>query len=308
MIDAVLSFHTDPMSCGVAKFSRLLAERLGVPHEQLASTHAREPIVSIKFQELIDAGVKHPFRRWDMTCREVLMADVAIPQTRWTAYDVFAHDVPDLWPTNLFIQGARTIYAANAEIAESLRAIYHREIVQAWCPSTLQGHTHRGQMNVLTFGMGHKLPRERERYRRLKALLDATGEDYTVNLSTAVHEGQPWYGQDAADDLRKIFGDRLRALGFLLDDALVLTLEDCSAVAMFFDPALRANNTTFWAAYDAGLPIVTNLDADSPIVEHGVFDIASLTTWPEGQPRRYLRSSRYSWDNLLRVIGVGGLA
>jgi hypothetical protein len=42
-------------------------------------------------------------------------------------------------------------------------------------------------------------------------------------------------------------------LGYLADDALgSKELRECTALRMFFDPAVRANNTTFWAAVEAG--------------------------------------------------------
>jgi hypothetical protein len=56
----------------------------------------------------------------------------------------------------------------------------------------------------------------------------------------------------------------LRVLGYLGDDALAKELRDVDAVALFYDPALRANNTTYWAAVDAKKTIFTNRDDQSP--------------------------------------------
>ena len=242
--DAVLTHPHHPSLCGVVKFSEQLAARLGLPCHRRLDAPCLHPLVSVKGSE----------------------GDASLPLVRpWASFDLFAHDaygcVLDLAKT------ARKVYAANVVIAEQLKAI-RPDVVVAWCPSTIQGDPTRGIYNVLTFGMAHKL--QTARYEELKATLDAEwGEGYTVSVSTAVHEGSPWDATaDVADKLRAIFGDKLRVLGYLADDALAWELETCDAVALYFDPAVRANNTTFWAAVDSGKRVFTNFDAQSPTSLH----------------------------------------
>jgi hypothetical protein len=64
--------------------------------------------------------------------------------------------------------------------------------------------------------------------------------------------------------MRAIFGDKLRVLGFLGDDALAKELREVDAVAAYYVPALRANNTSAWAALEAGKHLFTNTDELSP--------------------------------------------
>lgn len=52
MIDAVLTYHTNPHTCGVARFNAQLARRLGVPCYGLPVGGARYPLVSIKASEI----------------------------------------------------------------------------------------------------------------------------------------------------------------------------------------------------------------------------------------------------------------
>lgn len=52
MIDAVLTYHTNPHTCGVARFNTQLARRLGVPCYGLPVGGARYPLVSIKASEI----------------------------------------------------------------------------------------------------------------------------------------------------------------------------------------------------------------------------------------------------------------
>ncbi len=233
MIDAVLGFHMNPATCGVAKFNQALARRLGVPHAQLGDTRYRHPLISVKASEIDD---------WPW------MSGV---------FDVLWHD-----------RGVPTISAL------AQRVFYADEM---GCPSTVEGDATRGSYRVLTFGMAHKLALPH--FERLKGDLERDHPDYTIELSTAVHEGHPWDQAlaESTEAMRAIFGSRLRVLGFLADDALARVLAEVDAVAAFYEPALRANNTTAWAALDAGKVLYTNRDAASP-TERPTWDrlIASL--------------------------------
>ena len=254
MIDAVLTHPHHPDLCGVAKFSRRLAETLGVPCHRTLGADAVHPLLSIKGAE----------------------GDLSYAERPARSFDLFAHDAYGcIWP---LAKMARKVYAANSVIADQLRDI-RPDVIAAWCPSLIQGDDTRAGYNVLTFGMAHKL--QMDRYRALRADLEAEhGDDYTVRVSTAVHEGSPWDATaDVADQLRAIFGDKLRVLGYLADDALVGEIHRADAVALFFDPALRANNTTYWACKELGAHVITNRDEHSP--------------WNHVE---------YSWDRLKDVI------
>jgi hypothetical protein len=177
------------------------------------------------------------------------------------------------------------------------------DVIEAFAPSTIEGNPTRGTINVLTFGMAHKLGLHHERYLKLKALLDDAPTDYTVSVSTAIHEGSPWdETARVADHLREIFGNHLRVLGYLADDALAKELRDCTAVAIFFDPALRDNNTTFWAAVDAGCYVITNCDDQSPC--RGDFEIDTLTRWPDLDRYSNVMRHNHTWDTLIGKLQV----
>lgn len=222
MIDAVLSYHMNPLTCGVAKFNVQLAHRLGVPHDTLLSSDQyQHPIWSVKASEV---------DRW--------------PVCRSQSFDVLWHDAG----VTLASSAADQVWYAS----------------ELGCPATIVGNPTRGTYRVLTFGMAHK--RLLPHYEHLKVHLDAEHPDYTVEMSTAIHEGHPWEDglAHSVAGMRAIFGDHLRVLGFLGDDALAKELQDCDAVAVYFDPAFRANNTTAWAAIDAGKVLYTNRDEHSP--------------------------------------------
>lgn len=249
MIDAVLSYHANLQTCGVTKFNAELAKRLNVPHANIMDAviwlgSEVAPLISIKPTEM-----EHPPHEYF--------------QTFWDTYDVMLHD--------------RSLKTDSPTIRRARRVFYADEI---GCPSTINGNPHRGAYRVLVFGMAHKL--NLPHFEQLKEQLDREHPDYTIELSTAVHEGHPWDEALAAsiESLRRIFDVRLRVLGYLGDDALARLLQEVDAVALYYMPALRANNTTYWAAVDAGKIIYTNRDDHSP---------------QEGDPPA-------SWDRLIELI------
>jgi hypothetical protein len=224
VIDAVLTYHTNPMACGVTKFNQQLADKLGVPMLPLTPKPfmGKHALVSIKASE-IGPG-------WEYI----------LPP----GCTLLLHDRPNVITCSLPRQ---ILYAEDLG-----------------CPSTVQGNPTRGAYRVLTFGMANKL--QLSHFTQLKAQLESSHPDFTIELSTAVHEGHPWDEalMASVESMRGIFGDRLRVLGFLGDDALARLLEEVNAVALFYSPALRANNTSYWAALEAGKTIYTNRDEHSP--------------------------------------------
>jgi hypothetical protein len=291
VIDAIWSWHTNPLTCGVAKWNHALAKRLGVPCESLRTGQAAHPLISIKTREA--PGTWH----------------LHLP--RHVVFDLLFHDAPDI--QRLSVVRPLRVFAANHEIAEAVRPIRH-DVIELWCPSTLDGNLRRGTINIWTFGMAHKI--QLGHFARLKSILDATpdAQDYTICQSVAIHEGSSWDDTftETARAMLELFGEEhLRFLGFLADDALVREMREAQAVALFYDPAVRANHTTVWAALELGTPVITNLDRHSPPeLAHyvSVFDIDQLTEWPLPDRRSEVRAAgrkaadRYSWERLLPLL------
>src|SRR6185503_12614569 len=120
VIDAVLSYHLNPNTCGVAKFNHALAKRLGVPCEQIAHGRSTAPLVSVKMQEIADGGAQTG----------------CLPRREWRAYDLFLHDTPTCPLEHPFIACARKVYAANGAIAERLGSV-RTDVITVHCPSTI---------------------------------------------------------------------------------------------------------------------------------------------------------------------------
>ena len=243
MIDAVQSFHVNPYTCGVAKWNLRLATELGVPFVPLgaASTY---PVISVKPSEV-------PARQF--------------PQFKAT-YDLILHG----WATSTtdrdrrWVMGAERLWTVAPQTLEALRSL-RPDAALLPCPATIASPRPRAAQTYLTFGMANKTLNVLRHY---EAFRDELGDQaYTILLSMAVHEGSPWDAtlESSAAALRRIFGeDRVEVLGFLSDAALHREIDACTACVAFYDPALRANNTTAWAVIERGKRLITNLDDLSP--------------------------------------------
>lgn len=305
MIDCIGSVHLDPLTCGVARFNQALAERLDVPCFPLdgweISKHTH-PLVSVRLSELSEMIATSPEPScWREHGRPV------------TAYDLFVHDYHR--GHDQLIEGAEHVWAANPAIARWLSTL-RSDVTTTWCPSPMLHPRPRGPIDVVVFGMGHHR-RLLPLYQQLKILLDGHGLRYTVSLSVAVHEDHPFSETFTASchQLRAIFGDHLRVLGFLGDDALGSAIREASAAALLYDPAVRGNNTSLWTALEAGALVITNLDADSPVdLQHGknLLNIEKMTSWPVGRLCQDLRqqghltaTQSYGWTSWLKAWHAG---
>jgi len=151
-------------------------------------------------------------------------------------------------------------------------------------------------------------------YRKLRDLLEATGQSYKVFVSTALHEGTSFDDSFVIrfEELQEIFNGQVYFMGYLSDTAVFNHLLDATLLAAFFEKGLRANNTTVNAAMECGCPVITNLDKFSPAgFEHNrtVLDISCTERLPGvdrlaaiGQAAHDVAHSRYGWDQLVAQI------
>lgn len=271
--DAVLTWHTDPWTCGVAKFNTILAKKLGipvVPWKDALST--RHPLVSMKPEE-VDTFA------WE---------GIAMP------YDLFLHGVPR--PADaIAVKHATRVFAANHEIYEAVAAV-RPDVVSLFVPSLLEPASPSDPLTLFSFGMAHKFTRPY--FEKVRDLLG--DRNYVVELSVGVHEGQPWGEAIRASDalLRDIFGHRAHLLGSLTDRLLKRHLRMADWVVMFYPGGLRHNNTTFWAACDERALVITNLNKYSPaLAGNTIFNIHELADWPGDYT-----TSALSWPKLLEAV------
>jgi hypothetical protein len=301
MIDCIAGYHLNPWTCGIAKFNQILAKHLEVPVVgilELPVGTPRQPLLSLKLSEFAPAHV-HLLDEW--------------ARDRAGQYELFLHAVDDTDVERRLITNAAKVFCGNRELFEMLRG--HRpDIVELFCPGTIltPQRVHQTELQVFTFGMAHKV--RVPYYRKLRDLLDATGQSYKVFVSTALHEGTSFDESFIVrfEELQDLFTGNVYFMGYLSDTAVFNHLLDATFLAAFFEKGLRANNTTVNAAMECGCAVVTNLDEFSPggyDHEKTVLDINRLDRLPDagalariGRAAREVAHARYGWDQLVAQL------
>jgi hypothetical protein len=163
------------------------------------------------------------------------------------------------------VAAASRVHCGNSELYEVLRVV-RPDIQELFCPGTILSpqRFQRTELSVFTFGMAHKI--RVPLYRRLYDLLEATGQSYSVYVSTALHENTSFDDSFIVrfEELQAIFNGQVYFMGYLSDTAVYNQLIDCTFLAAFFEKGLRANNTSVNAAMECGCAVITNLDEHSP--------------------------------------------
>lgn len=301
-VDCILGYHMNPMTCGIAKFNYMLAQKLGVPFLSVFGHEARgysSPLLSIKTSEFNASDVAR-FVAW--------LENVA--SNDWLA--VFLHAYDDTPIEHELLLKTFHVYCGNRQLAERL-STKHSRITSLWCPGTNMDPRvfEPSEISVLSFGMAHKV--KAEKYIRLKELLESTGKTYSIYLSTALHEGTSFDDSfsEAYEELRLIYGDNIYFLGYMTDQAVNHYLCDTTYFAAFFDAGLRENNTSVNAALQAGAVVITNLDEYSPDgLQHfeNVIDINQIDVLPTenrqleaiGAAAKKIGMGALGWDLLIQ--------
>jgi hypothetical protein len=301
MNDCIAGYHLNPWTCGIAKFNAILARHLDVPVVGIRAVELgsfRRPLLSLKLSEFTPDDA----------------ADLDV----WTLahagqFDLFFHAFDGIESERRLLTAAGRVYCGNEELAHDL-APMRPDIVELFCPGTILNpqRFQRTDLSVFTFGMAHKI--RVPLYRRLCDLLDATGRDYSIYVSTALHENTSFDGSFVVrfEELQSVFNGRVYFMGYLSDTAVYNHLLDSTFLAAFFDKGLRANNTTVNAAMECGCTVITNLDEHSPkglVHMRNVIDINCCERLPDaehieriGRAAREIAHGEYGWDRLIAQL------
>jgi hypothetical protein len=301
MIDCIAGYHLNPWTCGIAKFNAILAKYLGVPVVGLGAVELgshRRPLLSIKLSEFSSADAAE-LDLW--------------ASSRAGEFEVFLHAFDGTEVEQRLVAAAAKVYCGNSELFTELQTM-RPDIQELFCPGTILNpqRFQRTELSVFTFGMAHKI--RVPLYRRLHDLLEATGQSYSVYVSTALHENTSFDGSFVVrfEELQSIFNGQVYFMGYLSDTAVFNHLMDCTFLAAFFEKGLRANNTTVNAAMEVGCAVITNLDEHSPVGlahMHNVIDINLCERLPDteqtqriGRAAREIAHGQYGWDQLVAQL------
>jgi len=266
---AVISFHVNPYTCGVARFNASLAAALGVPmrgFDALGDDTGR-PIVSVKTSEVDAAGHDR-------------LAEMVRSRR---SYDVLLHGWTNSTLEHELVRRAARVFGASAEIADAMRAV-RDDVVGVFAPgAAVQAPPAPCDVRLMTFGMAHKI--EAGRYAALGRLIRADGRSFRLEVSTAIHEGSAFDESmfSVSGEVAVAFGGDVAFLGFLADGEVSRRLRECDALVAFFPAGVRENNTTVMSAMAHGCAVITNLDDRSPaFMRHAdtVFDVHRLERFP----------------------------
>jgi hypothetical protein len=301
MIDCIAGYHLNPWTCGIAKFNAILAKYLNVPVVGLRAVELgshRRPLLSLKLSEFSAADA----------------ADLDLwASSRAGQFELFLHAFDGTEVEQRLVAAAAKVYCGNSELFNELRTL-RPDIQELFCPGTILNpqRFQRTELSVFTFGMAHKI--RVPLYRRLHDLLEATGQSYSVYVSTALHENTSFDGSFVVrfEELQSIFNGQVYFMGYLSDTAVFNHLMDCTFLAAFFEKGLRANNTTVNAAMEVGCAVITNLDQHSPVGlthMHNVLDINLCERLPDaeqtqriGRAAREIAHGQYGWDQLVAQL------
>ena len=301
MIDCIAGYHLNPWTCGIAKFNAILAKHLdvevvGIRAVELGSFE--RPLLSMKLSEFSERDA----------------ADLDLwASAHKGGFELFLHAFDGTEVEQRLVASAARVYVRNTELYRELRGL-RPDVQELFCPGTILNPQRfmKTDISVFTFGMAHKI--RVPLYRRLQELLEATGQTYSVYVSTALHENTSFDGSFVVtfEELQAIFNGQVYFMGYLSDTAVFNHLLDCTYLAAFFEKGLRANNTTVNAAMECGCAVITNLDEHSPAgLEHmkNVIDINLCDALPDvahtahiGRAAREIAHARYGWDQLVAQL------
>jgi len=300
MYAAVVSYHVNPYTCGVARFNHSLAKALGIPLLGLSDyLKVKSPdlvLLSIKLEE-VDSDTLQRLSN-TVTSQEIM-------------FDFFLHTFEDSTLSHALCKRAERLYASSHELAV-LASVIRTDLITVFAPGAPARPLRTAvDCSLLTFGMAHKI--RSSGYRKLAGIIANDKRTFRLEISTALHEGGTFdeHFFNVNREISSVFSGSVHFLGFLADSEVSERLNVVDALVAFFDRGVRENNTTVLSAMSHGCPVITNLDKFSPAwMVHGVtmFDIDQLHLFPqEAELRRVGESgmrvaSEFNFERLAAIL------
>ena len=299
MYASVISFHTNPYTCGVARFNQALAKSLQVPIESVLQFEASQETVSLlslKFDEIPEAMSERLLENLDQ---------------QLATFDLFLHGINRSVIESKYIAKARSVIVASREYADLIQE-QRSDVIALFAPGAgVSGLRSTFDITLLTFGMAHKI--RSDGYRKLGTMLKTDSRTFQLEISTALHDGTS-FSEDffsVGSEIGEVFEGNVSFLGFLADDEVSRRLTNADALVAFFPSGVRENNTTVLSAMAHGCAVITNLDEYSPPwMKHGesVFDVNQLASFPSSAELSIVRTgakkavSPYTFEELSKLL------
>lgn len=272
MYSAVVSLHTNPFTCGVARFNRSLAEQLKVPllslDTYLRSVPSGDELLSLKIDEIPQV-------------QQEQLSDFLAEKT--PSFTYFVHDASGSELQRLLLKSASRVFANSRELTEKL-SVSRSDITAVFSPGAgVHEKLPHVELRLLTAGMAHKI--RQHGYLKLAELLGKASIKVRLEVTTAVHDGQRFDEEffSVATEIKSAFAGNVHFCGFLSDEELSHRLQEVDAFAAFFPRGVRENNTTVLSAMAHSCPVLTNCDEFTPpwmVHDLTLFDVERLTQFP----------------------------
>jgi hypothetical protein len=295
---AIVGVHTNPFTCGIARFNARLADQFRItvlPWSDFVEYPASDALLSIKVSEFDSAATSE----LDRFVRSGVQ------------FDLFLHAFDDTPIEQLLVRSARHLFVGSNEMARLIGDL-RSDVIACFAPGMEPlPVSDQSEIRLLTFGMAHKI--SSTGYRKLADLLRRDGRSSTLEISSALHEGTKFDSEffAVADEIRSAFDGSVRFLGFLADEEVSERLRRATAMVAFFPRGVRENNTSVMGALAHGCPVITNLDSDSPKwLQHGVtcIDVSRLTRFPQIEELAAIgiagqeAISEYTYESLAEIL------
>lgn len=295
----IVSFHTNPFTCGVARFNRSLADEMGVPMlsiDAFAASPIENSLLSIKFDEMSAAAIE--------VLKEQLIENKLL-------FNLLLHDLDGSDDEILFCRKANKLFTAKNELRQKIKELRPDSIATFAPGAAVVEFEGVFDLTLITFGMAHKI--RSVGYKKLGDLLAKDSRRIQLEISTALHEGTTFSEEffSINSEISAVFKGNVKFLGFLADSEVSRRLTSASALIAFFPFGVRENNTTVLSAMAHGCAVITNVDSESPSwMEHGVsvFDIDQLDTFPseielETVGQKAMKAVQpYSFSSLVKIL------
>ena len=268
---AIVTFHTNPYTCGVARFNVSLAQSLAVPLvtlEHFLDSPVSGALLSIKCEEIGETNSQGLSEFLDSSSER---------------FDVYLHGLDGPIAEQKIIEKAGRLFTATKEMADEV-GVKRGDVVNTFAPGASPSPiAQKVDCTLLTFGMAHKI--RVAGYRKLGELLQEEKRTFRLEISTALHEGTT-FSEDfftVGKEIREVFNGNVSFLGFLADEEVSHRMRGADALVAFFPLGVRENNTTVLSAMGHGCAVITNVDKYSPswmVHGHSILDIDKMTRFP----------------------------
>ena len=267
----IISYHTNTWGCGIAKFNKLLSEKLNirvVQFKDAMSLTEKVGYVSVSIAEFSESDKLY------------FLNTASSFENMHLILHSFSEDPIEVEIISKF----KRIIGLNSAIVDNLSKFGITSVL-GFAPSMLKAEKTSSQttFKLFTFGMAHKF--ELGNVSRLIINLKLLGLNPSISMSTAIHLGeQPLdHLQSEIEELSSKLETPINFLGFLSDYSLYEKMIDSDAIFRFFPDGVRGNSTSVMSSLSLGRVTITNLDNQSPKWLKHFVNVVDINQWSRGE-------------------------